>query len=218
MYISRPLFILVTGDWNFNVMLCVHHAEHACAHAEHMESLIYLTKIGVVVNIIRLFDGWEGNMAGCCTLVLYFHLPVACENTVAHLCNIQPYCLLRLDIEEISKHSRDDTVTLLCLFCSWVSEQSESLRCWPESQSLICCLSSLCWAVTCLLYLWIHSPACRHLSSIVISMACVKPYISIVNPLMDRHTNATSGTSARWAYMIMSLMLSCSATSIQWRF
>ena len=27
-------------------------------------------------------------------LVLYFHLPTACENTAAHSCNIQPYCLL----------------------------------------------------------------------------------------------------------------------------
>ena len=33
-------------------------------------------------------------MAGYCTLVLYFHLPAAHENTVAHSCNIQPYCLL----------------------------------------------------------------------------------------------------------------------------
>ena len=28
------------------------------------------------------------------TLVLYFHSPAGCENTAAHLCNIQPYCLL----------------------------------------------------------------------------------------------------------------------------
>ena len=27
------------------------------------------------------------------TLVLYFHSPVARENTVAHSCNIRPYCL-----------------------------------------------------------------------------------------------------------------------------
>ena len=33
-------------------------------------------------------------MAGYCTLVLYFHSPVARENTAAHSCNIQPYCLL----------------------------------------------------------------------------------------------------------------------------
>ena len=33
-------------------------------------------------------------MAGYCTLVLYFHSPAARENTAAHLCNIQPYCLL----------------------------------------------------------------------------------------------------------------------------
>ena len=33
-------------------------------------------------------------MAGYCTLVLYFHSPVARENTDAHSCNIQPYCLL----------------------------------------------------------------------------------------------------------------------------
>ena len=32
-------------------------------------------------------------MAGCCTLVLYYHLPAACENTTTHSCNIQPYCL-----------------------------------------------------------------------------------------------------------------------------
>ena len=33
-------------------------------------------------------------MAGCCTLVLYYHdLPAARENTATHLCNIQPYCL-----------------------------------------------------------------------------------------------------------------------------
>ena len=32
--------------------------------------------------------------AGYCTLVLYFHSLVARENTVAHSCNIQPYCLL----------------------------------------------------------------------------------------------------------------------------
>ena len=33
-------------------------------------------------------------MAGYCTLVLYFHSPAAYENTAAHSCNIQPYCLL----------------------------------------------------------------------------------------------------------------------------
>ena len=33
-------------------------------------------------------------MAGYCTLVLYFHSPAARENTDAHSCNIQPYCLL----------------------------------------------------------------------------------------------------------------------------
>ena len=33
-------------------------------------------------------------MAGYCTLVLYFHSPAAHENTAAHSCNIQPYCLL----------------------------------------------------------------------------------------------------------------------------
>ena len=33
-------------------------------------------------------------MAGYYTLVLYFHSPAAHENTDAHSCNIQPYCLL----------------------------------------------------------------------------------------------------------------------------
>ena len=33
-------------------------------------------------------------MAGYCTLVLYFHLPVACENAAPYSCNIQPYYLL----------------------------------------------------------------------------------------------------------------------------
>ena len=33
-------------------------------------------------------------MAGYCTLVLYFHSSAAQENTAAHSCNIQPYCLL----------------------------------------------------------------------------------------------------------------------------
>ena len=33
-------------------------------------------------------------MAGYCTLVLYFHSPVARENTDAQECNMQPYCLL----------------------------------------------------------------------------------------------------------------------------
>ena len=33
-------------------------------------------------------------MAGYCTLVLYFHLPAAHENTAAYSCNIQPYCIL----------------------------------------------------------------------------------------------------------------------------
>ena len=32
-------------------------------------------------------------MAGYCTLVLYFHSLAAHENTDAHSCNIQPYCL-----------------------------------------------------------------------------------------------------------------------------
>ena len=32
-------------------------------------------------------------MAGYCTLVLYYHLPAACENTATPSCNIQPYCL-----------------------------------------------------------------------------------------------------------------------------
>ena len=37
-------------------------------------------------------------MAGYCTLVLYFHSPVARENTAAHSCNIQPYYLLTYQI------------------------------------------------------------------------------------------------------------------------
>ena len=37
-------------------------------------------------------------MAGYCTLVLYFHLPAARENTAAHSCNIQPYYLLTYQI------------------------------------------------------------------------------------------------------------------------
>ena len=37
-------------------------------------------------------------MAGYCTLVLYFHSPVARENTAAYLCNIQPYYLLTYQI------------------------------------------------------------------------------------------------------------------------
>jgi len=37
-------------------------------------------------------------MAGYCTLVLYFHSPMARENTVTHSCNIQPYYLLTYQI------------------------------------------------------------------------------------------------------------------------
>ena len=40
-------------------------------------------------------------MAGYCTLVLYFHSPVARENTAAHSCNIQPYYLLTHQIIEL---------------------------------------------------------------------------------------------------------------------
>ena len=40
--------------------------------------------------ISLLFDVWEGNMAGYCTLVLYFHSSVARKNTAARSCNIQP--------------------------------------------------------------------------------------------------------------------------------
>ena len=45
----------------------------------------------------------------------------------------------------------------LCLSRSWVSEWSKSLRCRPASHFLSllsCCLSSFCWAVNCLPYLW----------------------------------------------------------------
>ena len=34
-----------------------------------------------------LFDGCEGNIAGYCTLVLYFPSPVACEKTAANTIN-----------------------------------------------------------------------------------------------------------------------------------
>ena len=37
-------------------------------------------------------------MAGYCTYVVCLHLPMARENTAAHLCNIQPYCLLTHEI------------------------------------------------------------------------------------------------------------------------
>ena len=44
-------------------------------------------------------------MAGYCTLVLYFHSPAARENTDAHSCNIQPYCLLSHQIIYMYTHS-----------------------------------------------------------------------------------------------------------------
>ena len=37
------------------------------------------------ITLLLLFDGWEGNMAGYCTLVLYFHSPGAHKNTTAHV-------------------------------------------------------------------------------------------------------------------------------------
>ena len=41
-------------------------------------------------------------MAGYATSVRpYFHLPAAHENTAAHLCNIQPYCLLNHQIIDL---------------------------------------------------------------------------------------------------------------------
>ena len=40
------------------------------------------------------------NMAGYCTLVLYFHSPAAHENT-AQECNILSYCLLRHQIIDL---------------------------------------------------------------------------------------------------------------------
>ena len=61
-------------------------------------------------------------------------------------------------------------MTMLCclhLSCSHaVSNQSKSLRCWSASHllsPLSCCLSSVCWPVNCLLYLWTCSLACCRL-------------------------------------------------------
>ena len=52
--------------------------------------------IDTVLTRLILFDLWEGNWAGYCTLVLYFHSPVACKNTATHPCNIQSYRLLTI--------------------------------------------------------------------------------------------------------------------------
>ena len=58
--------------------------------------------------------------------------------------------------------------------CSRVSKWSELLRCWHASRllSLLSCrLSSYCWAVNHLLYLWTHSLTCHHVLSSESSVA-----------------------------------------------
>ena len=88
-----------------------------------------------------------------------------------------------------------------------VSDQSKSLRCWHASRflsPLSCCLSSFCWAVNRLPYIWTHSgvvfypqvldldrdgiwAACA--KQVHVHKLCVNPYISIINPLRtDIHT------------------------------
>ena len=37
------------------------------------------------ITLLLLFDGWEGTMAGYCTLVLYFHSPGPHKNTTTHV-------------------------------------------------------------------------------------------------------------------------------------
>ena len=113
--------------------------------------------------------------------------------------------------------------------CSRVSKWSESLRCWHASRllSLLSCrLSSLCWAVNHLLYLWTHSLTCHHVLSSESSVAmapwaapraaharkvcklCVNPYISIVN-LLQKDMQAQPQTKTP-LHTITSLTIRCS--------
>ena len=68
-----------------------------------------------IINL--LFDGYEGNMTGYCTLVLYFHSPVARENMAAHSCNIQPYYLLTYQIIYIYIHVYISAICMLFCKC-----------------------------------------------------------------------------------------------------
>ena len=66
---------------------------------------VYFLDATKIIVVYLLFDSWEGDMAGYCTLVLYIRSLMARENTATHSCNIQP-----VDI-----HS--DTYLLIC---DWV--------------------------------------------------------------------------------------------------
>ena len=123
--------------------------------------------------------------------------------------------------------------TMLCCpppirSCQWLSVRSKLLGWWHASHflsPLSCRLSSFCWAVNHLPYIWTRSGAVFYPPSLCdlklhaihvarrrperhvpkVRKLCIHPYISIVNPLQ---TEAQQGpTSARRAHTIMSLTL-----------
>ena len=108
-------------------------------------------------------------------------------------------CLTRSTWKDRNGEARSAGETMLCCpppICSRVSEQSKSLECWHASRflsSLSCRLSSFCWAVNRLPYIWTCSVVIFYLPSPWprslryrerhVPKVCINLYIWIVNPL-----------------------------------
>ena len=126
---------------------------------------------------------------------------------------------------------------VLHLSRSRVSKRSESHWCWRTNLLSLSSyrVSSHCWALNRLLYLYILSLACRRRlaseESAIMSTSiqkrdtcwrvrklCVKPVYFSRKPVTDRHTNTSSDldpTSARCTCTIMCLTLRRSAIKLQ---
>ena len=101
-------------------------------------------------------------MAGYCTLVLYFHLPAARENTAAHSCNIQPYCLLTHQI-----------IYMYMSVCIYI-QQYIVVRMWPLANHVYvhlcgndqsCMLLCLRWFLTISIVFTVAACVCHMLYS-----------------------------------------------------
>ena len=139
-------------------------------------------------------------------LVWATHYHSCMHNSFSYLLGIYMRigCLTRSTWKDRNGKARSAGETMLCCpppICSRVSERSKSLECWRASRflsSLSCRLSSFCWAVNRLPYIWTRSVFIFYLPSPRpwslrhrtrwhperhVPKVRINPYIWIVNPL-----------------------------------
>ena len=106
-------------------------------------------------------------IAGNCKFLLVIHMCIMW--LTPNMWKVVDFIKWQSAVKKTSRIWGREWCAVLCLSCSWVSEQSKSLRCWHASclqlSLLSCCLLFLCWGVNCLPYLWTRSLACRRLLS-----------------------------------------------------